>query len=200
MPVSVEESERVRRHARELLTFARAQDIPVVHVILVLRENELDKVNPRIRVARSILSSGRLLSKDAPQTEAQRRGVPHNLEGSIQTEIMPEIGPEKGDYVINNKKTLGIFHETDLEHLLRAVLQVDTVVLMGINTNTCVMNGCFDAVNRGYKVVVISDCVASMYGRDLHILGLENIARCLGWVLTVDEFKDKVMAQVGATA
>lgn len=36
------------------------------------------------------------------------------------------------------------------------------------------------------------DCVASMYGRDLHALGLENVARCLGWVLTADEFKEKV--------
>jgi hypothetical protein len=26
----------------------------------------------------------------------------------------------------------------------------------------------------------------------LHVLGLQNISRCLGWVLTVEEFKDKV--------
>jgi hypothetical protein len=25
-----------------------------------------------------------------------------------------------------------------------------------------------------------------MYGDDLHVLGLENIQRCLGWVLPVD--------------
>jgi hypothetical protein len=32
-----------------------------------------------------------------------------------------------------------------------------------------------------------------MYGDDLHVLGLENIARCLGWVLTNDEFKEKIL-------
>ena len=48
--------------------------------------------------------------------------------------------------------------------------------------------------NRAMKTVVISDCVASMYGEDLHVLGLENIARCLGWVLTVEEFKNKVLS------
>ena len=29
-------------------------------------------------------------------------------------------------------------------------------------------------------------------GGDLHVLGLQNVARCLGWVLTVEEFKGKV--------
>jgi hypothetical protein len=40
-------------------------------------------------------------------------------------------------------------------------------------------------------VIVISDCVASMYGEDLHILGLENVKRCLGYVLTGREFREK---------
>ena len=41
-------------------------------------------------------------------------------------------------------------------------------------------------------MVVVSDCVASMYGEDLHVLGLENVKRCLGYVLTVEEFKEKL--------
>ena len=82
---------------------------------------------------------------------------------------------------------------TDLEHLLR-ILGVKTVVLTGINTNTCVLNTAFSALDRDFAVVVISDCVASMYGQDLHVFALQNIARCIGWVLTVDEFEDKLRA------
>jgi nicotinamidase-related amidase len=186
LPAPVEESKRVCQNAHDLLTFARAQGIPVVHVIAVFREVEVDKINPRIGAARLVLS------KAVPKTEAQRRGVLHNIKGSIQTELMPEIGPEKGDYIIDNKKTFSIFQGTDLEHLLRIVLGVDTVVLMGINTNTCVLCGAFESFNLGYKTVVVSDCVASMYGQDLHMLGLQNVGRCLGWVLTVDEFKEKI--------
>jgi nicotinamidase-related amidase len=52
--------------------------------------------------------------------------------------------------------------------------------LMGINTNTCVHNAAFDGMNLGYKVVVAEECVGSMYGADLHVFGLQNIARCLG--------------------
>ncbi len=189
LPVSAVESERVRRHAKELLSFARQHGIPVIHVILVLRPVEWERgISPRQAASRLIIS------KTAPTTDAQKRGVRHNLEGSIQTELMPEIGPEDGDYIINNKKTLSIFMGTDLDNLL-GVLGVDTVVLIGINTNTCVQCAAFEVTNRAMKTVVISDCVASMYGQDLHILGLENMARCLGWVLTVEEFKNKVLSQ-----
>ena len=186
LPVSMEESKRVCQNAHDLLTFARARGIPVIHVIASFREAEVDKINPRIAAAQVVLS------RAAPKTEAQRRRVPHNIKGSIQTELMPELGPERGDYIIDNKKTFSSFQGTDLEHLLRIVLGVDTVVLMGINTNTCVLCAAFESFNLGYKTVVISDCVASMYGQDLHLLGLENIGRCLGWVLTVNEFKEKV--------
>ena len=67
-----------------------------------------------------------------------------------------------------------------------------TVVLMGINTNTCVLNTAFTAFNFNYRVVVLSDCVASMYGDDLHVLGLQNISRCLGWVVTNQQFFEKL--------
>jgi nicotinamidase-related amidase len=63
---------------------------------------------------------------------------------------------------------------------------------MGINTNTCVLNTAFTAHNHDYRVVVLSDCVASMYGPDLHALGLQNVMRCLGLVLTNEEFMEKV--------
>ncbi len=188
LPVPPEESRRVCQNAHDLLTFARAHGIPVIHVIAVFRPSEVNKINPRIEAGRVVLSNV------APRTEAQRRGALHNVQGSIQTELMPEIGPEKGDYVIDNKKTFSSFQGTDLEHILRIVLGVDTVALMGINTNTCVQCAAFESFNLGYKTVVISDCVASMYGQDLHGLGLQNIARCLGWVLTVDEFKEKINA------
>ena len=45
-------------------------------------------------------------------------------------------------------------------------------------------------------MVVVADCVDSMYGEDLHLLGLQNIARAFGWVLTVDEVEQKLGASV----
>lgn len=31
-----------------------------------------------------------------------------------------------------------------------------------------------------------------MYGDDLHVLGLQNIARCLGWVITNEQLFEKL--------
>src|SRR5207247_3344643 len=114
----------------------------------------------------------------------------NNTEGSTGTQIIPNLYHEV-DYVIHNKKRLDCFYGTDLRQQLDA-LSVKSVVLMGINTNTCVLNTAFTAFNFDYRVVVLSDCVASMYGDDLHVLGLQNVARCLGWVLTNEQFFQKL--------
>ena len=114
----------------------------------------------------------------------------HNIEGSPGTQIIAELYQD-GDYVINNKKRLDCFYGTDLRQLLQT-LGVKNVVLMGINTNTCVLNTSFTAFNFDYRVVVLSDCVASMYGDDLHVLGLQNVARCMGWVITNEQLFEKL--------
>jgi nicotinamidase-related amidase len=68
----------------------------------------------------------------------------------------------------------------------------DSVILAGCNTNTCVLATAFGAYNRGLKVVVIDECVASAYGQDLHEFALDNIRRRLGWVLSLDELERKI--------
>jgi biuret amidohydrolase len=106
---------------------------------------------------------------------------------------MPELGPLPTDYVITSKHRLSSFLDTDLESWLRAK-GVETLLLIGVNTNTCVLCAAFEAFNRDYAAVVVRDCVHSMYGDDLHELGLENVARCIGWVLSVDDVVDKLRA------
>ena len=194
MAAKPEDSVRVIAAARELLDLARARGIPVVHVKLVFRHipglGSEGMTSPFWRALHDL-------------TEAEDRLTPgrrstvdgHNLEGSPGTELIPELFAE-GDYVIDNKKRLDCFHGTDLRGLLDT-LGVTNVCLMGINTNTCVLNTAFTAFNYDFRVVVLSDCVASMYGDDLHVLGLQNVARCLGWVLTNEEFREKI--EFGAT-
>jgi biuret amidohydrolase len=202
MPASTEDCERVIRATERLLKHARAAGVPVIHVVTVQRlipglgaEGRAcpfwDKLSQMVESDRWI--PGKKSTLDS-----------HNIEGSILTEVIPSLYERGRDYVVDNKKRLNCFTNTDLEHLLR-ILGAKTVVLTGINTNTCVLNTAFSALDRDFAVVVISDCVASMYGHDLHVFGLQNIARCIGWVLTVEEFAEKLKAGlagelVGATA
>lgn len=189
MPASVEDSKRVIANGADALDFARAAGVPVIHVILIFRKipgiGSEGMTQPFWQAITDITDEENRLSPGRKSTVDD-----HNIEGRPQTEIIPELYKD-GDYVINNKKRLDCFHGTDLENLLR-LLGVKNVCLMGINTNTCVQNTAFTAFNLDKRVVVLSDCVASMYGDDLHVMGLQNIQRCLGWVLSNEEFKEKI--------
>jgi nicotinamidase-related amidase len=182
MPVAAGQAARVVATAGRLLRAGRAAGMPVLHVILTTRVLPggvpESMSNP---FWRSLEEARQSLTPELPSTV---RG--HNLAGSPQTELMPGLGPFPGDLVIDTKRRLSIFRDTDLD-LLLAGLGVDTLVLCGINTNTCVLCACFEAFNRDLRVIVVADAVASMYGDDLHFFGLQNVARCLGWVVGCEE-------------
>jgi nicotinamidase-related amidase len=189
MPAKAEDAKRVIARAKEVLDFARKIQIPVIHVVLVYRKLK--------NIGSEGMSSPFWKAMHAAQGENDRLTPgrkstvrEHNIEGSPGTQIIPALHAP-GDHVINNKKRLDCFYGTDLRNLLDT-LKISNVVLMGINTNTCVLNTAFTAFNFDYRVVVLSDCVASMYGEDLHVLGLQNVARCLGWVITNEQFFEKV--------
>ncbi|MGH7776588.1 MAG: cysteine hydrolase [Candidatus Dormibacterales bacterium] len=187
MPVAPEAAARVVAATARLVRFARSREIPVIHVILhnrILPDGTSEPLrNPFWKAVEDV---NQMLTPERESTISR-----HNLAGSVQTELMPELGPEPGDFVIRTKRRLSVFRDTDLDLTLHE-LGADTLVLAGINTNTCVTCASFESLNRDLATIVVSDCVHSMYGDDLHFFGLQNIARCLGWVLTLDEVMEKV--------
>ena len=48
--------------------------------------------------------------------------------------------------------------------------------------------------NHGFKPIVVSDWVASTRGQENHGMALALMSSTIAWVLTVDEFKQKVLA------
>lgn len=100
----------------------------------------------------------------------------HAMEGDKGSEIIPELSPQEGDYVIKKKVYSG-FYKTNLEEVLRN-LNVDTVILTGTSTHICVLHNSADAFFRGFEVIVVSDATASFvpeeheralkYMKDIH--------------------------------
>lgn len=83
--------------------------------------------------------------------------------GSKGAEILADfLAP--GDILIEKNKDSG-FYETNLHDTLRA-LDVDTVVITGMQTQICVQTTAADAFFRGYSVWVPSDCVVSARQED----------------------------------
>jgi nicotinamidase-related amidase len=188
-PVAADEAERVMKHARDLLDFARAEGLPVVHVYVNRRRVESEHgwewAGATFRTSRE--------NKLSQNAQVGVRTIPDRREGSVQAQV-PAILVAPGDVHVTTKKSLDSFLHTDLDFLLRQVYRAETVVLTGINTDTCVFSTAFSSSNRGYQTVVLSDCVASMRGRDHHWMALELMSRSIAWVLTNEEFKEKLRA------
>ena len=194
MPVAADIAADVVAASARLLAGARAVGIPTAFVVMNNRIVRGESENLHNPFWHAVESARQSLTPELPSTISG-----HNLVGSPGTEVMPELAPGPDDYIINSKHRLSSWLGTELESWLQ-ILEIDTVLLIGINTNTCVQCAAFEAFNRDYKTIVVSDCVHSMYGADLHDFGLENVARCIGWVLSTDEVLDKLGTSTATTA
>ena len=82
------------------------------------------------------------------------------VRGTPGPEINKKLTPQKGDIVVEGKKTLDAFHSTALDYLLRAN-EIENAVFAGFHTNWCVESSARSAYDKGYRVTVISDCTAT---------------------------------------
>jgi nicotinamidase-related amidase len=88
----------------------------------------------------------------------------HAVAGTKGAEIVPELEPRDGDYVLK-KRRYSAFFATDLDILLRE-LDIGRLVLSGLVTDICIQHTAADAFFRGYKVVVVGDCVDAVSEED----------------------------------
>ena len=90
---------------------------------------------------------------------------PHALRGTPGAEVIPEIGPQPGDFIVPKRRFSG-FYKTDLDQTLRT-LGVDTVAVAGITTPFCVLMTALDAVAHDFRAVILEDCSAA-HKREVH--------------------------------
>jgi nicotinamidase-related amidase len=86
---------------------------------------------------------------------AEAKGMHHEAPAA---QIDARVAPEDGDIVVR-KTRIGAMSTTDLHEQLTA-RGIDTLVLTGISTSGVVMSTLVDAVDRDYRVIVVSDAVA----------------------------------------
>jgi len=81
--------------------------------------------------------------------------------GTWGAEIIEELKPQAGDVVIEGKRGLDCFYTTNLDFILRAC-GIQTVVLAGFLTNVCVESTMRSAYERGFEVITLTDCTATI--------------------------------------
>ena len=182
LPVPESECRRVIEGTNRLLAAARRAEIPILHVTTVYEAPLL---------ANHPFERAMLELKESFSPHAKSDFARHKSPGSVEGQIVPDLDVRETDLRVDSKRTFDAFLGTPLELLLR-FMQRDTLIFAGCNTNTCVLATTFGAYNRGFRAIVVSDCVASAYGEDLHEFALANIQRRLGWVLNLDELQAKL--------
>jgi nicotinate phosphoribosyltransferase len=129
---------------------------------------------------------------------------PHCVEGSRETEIVPELAVFNGE--VMPKRRFTAFYGTPLADKL-AALKPDKVIVCGVCTDICVCHTVMDARNRDYPVEVPVDGVAS-FNEMPRRLALAHMESVLGARLTrintespdQDKFETSSEILSGATA
>jgi biuret amidohydrolase len=182
LPLARERCGPVIARAARLFAQLRERQVPIVHIVTEYRDAEEILANPFWKAIH-----------DDPG-KARKGMSRHNIASEPTTQIIPELYRE-GDWVVRGKKRYNPFRDTDLAFLLDRRLKVDTLILAGINTTSCVLCCAFEATNRDYRVIIAEDAVDSMDGEEMHRFALRLMSATVGWVLT----NDAIVAAIGAS-
>jgi nicotinamidase-related amidase len=121
---------------------ARAVGIPVLHCTAESRSDRLGSNH-----------NARLFAI------SRRAGAPPP--GSRPFYVHPEVGVEPDDFLLPRLHGLSPLAETSLDAILRN-LGVTTIVATGVSVNVALLGLTFDAVNRGYQIVLARDATAGV--------------------------------------
>lgn len=127
--------------ARRLLDAFRAAGAEVAHVRVAERTDDSRDVAPK-QLLRGLI-------------------VPAD---SQEARFLEEVAPE-GDELVFDKSSSGMFPATNVDRMMRN-LGVRTLVFCGTSTGGCVESAVRDAVDLGYRVVLVDDACAASTPQD----------------------------------
>jgi nicotinamidase-related amidase len=107
---------------------------------------------------------------------------PHCIRGTAEAEVIPALADLVDGANLVPKTRYSGFYGTNLDARL-ARLRPDTVTIVGVCTDICVMHTVADARNRDYAVVVPAKCVAT-FDPAAHRFALDHMQRVLGAVVS----------------
>jgi len=88
----------------------------------------------------------------------------HAIKGTSGAEIVEELKPKEGDYVICKRK-YSAFVGTDLNLLLKE-LKIERLILTGVVTDICVLHTAADGYMLGYEIIIPEDSCITFSDKD----------------------------------
>lgn len=148
--------------AKRVLEAARVAEIPVIYTQVAYADDGRD---------------GGLFFR---KVGALRSFVGESAEG----EVISELAPLPGELIVR-KQYASAFFGTSLDSSLRTA-GVDTVILIGLSTSGCVRATGVDAIQLGFRPIVVADAVGDRDERP-HRASLFDLAAKYADVLSADE-------------
>ena len=112
----------------------------------------------------------------------------HCLEGTWGAQIIDQLAPAQGDYVLK-KNYFNAFIGTKLQATLKK-LGTEAIIFTGWRTHVCVAQTAIEAFQRGYRILVAEDCVDSTtqveHEFGLNLLQVNYCAEVLPWQTILD--------------
>ena len=164
----------------------RSTGRPIVHVVrLYLADgSNAEPVRRPLLSTTSVVRPGTAGSELAPELLPQ--DTKHLDPDLLLAGDFQSVGPSEW---IMYKPRWGAFYRTKLEDLLRD-LDVHTVVLVGCNFANCPRTTLYEASERDFDTVLVSDAVSGAYER-----GLQEVGAIGAVVMTAREISDLVTSQ-----
>lgn len=106
----------------------------------------------------------------------------HCVAGTEEAEIIDELKPFPGTIVL--KTTLSAFYKTELEDHLKTI-KPETVTVVGVCTDICILYTVADLRVRYYKVIVPISCVAS-FNKQGHDWAIHYMEKVLGATIVME--------------
>jgi nicotinamidase-related amidase len=128
---------------------------------------------------------GRGANRNARLFRAAERLPVQQLSGSTAVRVAPPIEVADEDFVVRRLHGLSPIQGTEVDALLRN-LGCRTLIVTGVSANVAIPNAVFDAVNRGYTVVVPRDAIAGVPA-DYTPAMIRNTLALVATVATTDE-------------
>ena len=115
------------------------------------------------------------------------------VRGSWGAAIVDSLAPQAGDIVVEGKRGLDTFASTNLDFILRS-RGTKTLVVGGFLTNCCVESTVRTGYEKGFQMVALSDCTATLSEEEQRFTFEKNLPM-FARILTHNEFLSELPAK-----
>ncbi len=113
-------------------------------------------------------------------------------DAELVAQLAGEVTPQDDVF---EKHRSSCFYNTTLEVKLR-MRGITTLIVCGVATNYCVESTIRDAYARDYDIVVVEDCVATLW-EDLHRATLRNVELFYGTAIPLKALEEQLLSSAG---